>query len=56
MVNYPYYKILYGVLSASRLPLVHGRLVVRGALQGVEDVQVVPEEMLEIIEDTIECL
>ena len=56
MVNYPYYKILYGVLSASWLLLVHGRLVVRGALQGVEDEQVVPDETLEAIEDMIERL
>lgn len=56
MVNYPYYKILYGVLSASWLLLVHGRLIVRGALKGGDDVQVVPDETLEVIEDMIERL
>jgi aminoglycoside phosphotransferase (APT) family kinase protein len=56
MVNYPYYKILYAVPSASWPLLVHGRLVVRGALQGVEDVQEVPEETLEAIEDMIDRL
>lgn len=53
LVNYPYYKILYAVPSASWLLLVHGRLVVRGALQGVEDVQVVPEETLEAMIDRL---
>jgi aminoglycoside phosphotransferase (APT) family kinase protein len=52
MANYPYYKILYAVLSASWLLLVHTRMVERQAIRADEG-SAVPDELLDTIDEMI---